>query len=54
MNKEESISDVILLSKTYSCPSLDLIRRDIKSAVLKNRYDWQIARIGEKGNIAFE
>lgn len=54
MNKEESISDIILLSKHYDCPSLNLIRRDIKIAVSKNRYDWQVARIDEKGNIAFE
>jgi len=54
MNKEESISDIMLLSKPYSCPSLNLIRLDIKSAVSKNRYDWQVARIDEKGNIKFE
>ena len=54
MNKEESISDIILLSKPYDCPSLNLIRRDIKIAVSKNRYDWQVARIDEKGNIEFE
>lgn len=54
MKKEESISDIILLSKTYRCPSLSLIRRDIKSAVSKKRYDWQLARINEKGNIEFE
>jgi len=54
MNKEESISDIILLSKPYDCPSLNLIRRDIKNVVSKNRYDWQVARIDEKGNIKFE
>ena len=54
MNKEESISDIILLSKPYDCPSLNLIRRDIKIAVSKNRYYWQVARIDEEGNIAFE
>jgi len=54
MTKEESISDIILLSKPYDCPSLNLIRRDIKIAVSKNRYDWQVARIDEKGNIEFE
>jgi len=54
MNKEETISDVIFLSKPYDCPSLNSIRRDIKIAVSKNRYDWQVARIDDKGNIAFE
>jgi len=54
MTKEESISDIILLTKPYDCPSLNLIRRDIKTAVSKNKYDWQVARIDEKGNIKFE
>jgi len=54
MNKEESISDIILLTRPYDCPSLNLIRRDIKTVVSKNKYDWQIARIDEKGNIKFE
>lgn len=54
MNKEETISDVIFLSKPYDCPSLNSIRRDIKIAVSKNRYDWQVARIDNEGNIAFE
>jgi len=54
MNKKESISDIIFLSKPYNCPSLNSIRRDIKITVSKNRYDWQVARIDEKGNIAFE
>jgi len=54
MTKEKSVSDIILLSKPYNCQSLNLIRRDIKIAVSKNRYDWQVARIDEKGNIEFE
>ena len=54
MTSEESISDIILLSKPYDCPSLNSIRSDIKIAVSKNRYYWQVARIDEKGNIAFE
>ena len=53
MNKEESISDIILLTKS-SCPPLNLIRHDIKTAVTKNRYDWQVARIDEKGKIKFD
>ena len=54
MNKKETISDIILLTKPYDCPSLNSIRRDIKTAVSKNKYDWQVARIDEKGNIKFE
>lgn len=53
MTKEETISDIILLSKS-SCPSLNLIRHDIKTAVTRNRYNWEVARIDEKGNITFD
>ena len=54
MSKEETISDIILLTRQHNCPSINTVREQIKTAVLKNRYDWQIARIDEKGNIAFE
>jgi predicted Holliday junction resolvase-like endonuclease len=54
MSKEETISDIILLTRQHNCPSINPVREQIKTAVLKNRYDWQIARIDEKGNIAFE
>lgn len=54
MNKEESISDIILLSKKYDIPSLNLIRNQIETVILKNQYEWQVARIDEKGNILFE
>lgn len=54
MNKEESISDIIFLSKPYDCDSLNSIRCGVKEAVMKNRYDWQVARIDTDGKIAFE
>ena len=54
MNKEETISDIIFLSKTFDCTSLNSIRCDIKNAVTNNKYDWQVARIDTQGNITFE
>ena len=54
MNKEETISDIVFLSKTLDCTSLNSIRCNIKNAVTKNRYDWQVVRIDTEGNITFE
>lgn len=54
MNKEESISDILLLAREHNCMSLNAIRRQIRDTVLQQRYEWQVARIDEKGNITFE
>lgn len=54
MTKKDSISDIILLSKKYDFPSLNAIRTQIEESVSKKSYDWQVARIDDKGNIAFE
>jgi predicted Holliday junction resolvase-like endonuclease len=54
MTKEETISDIILLTRQHDCPSLNPIREQIRTAVLADRYDWQVARINEKGIILFE
>lgn len=54
MNKEETINDIVFLSKTLDCTSLNSLRCDIKTAVTKNNYSWQVARIDTEGNITFE
>jgi predicted Holliday junction resolvase-like endonuclease len=54
MTKKESISEIIFLTKKDGCPSLNSVRCQIKSVILKNKYDWQVARIDEKGCILFE
>jgi predicted Holliday junction resolvase-like endonuclease len=54
MTKEQSISDIILLTRQHNCPSLNPIREQIKTAISQHRYDWQVARIDEQGNIALE
>ena len=53
MNKEESVNDIIMLSKSI-CPSLELVRQDVKKAVTNKQYDWQVARIDDDGNISFD
>jgi predicted Holliday junction resolvase-like endonuclease len=54
MTKEETISDIILLTRQHDCPSINPIREQIRIAVLADQYDWQVARISEKGTIVFE
>lgn len=54
MDKEETVSDIILLSKEYDSPLLNSIRRQIETAIFDDKYEWQVARIDENGNILFE
>lgn len=54
MNKEESISDILLLAREHNCPTLNLARRQIRDVVSQKKYDWQVARIMENGKIMFE
>lgn len=54
MNKEQSINDIIFLSKVYNVSSLNMLRQQIAQVISKNRYEWQVARINESGNIVFE
>jgi predicted Holliday junction resolvase-like endonuclease len=54
MTKEESISDIILLTREHNCPSINPIREQIKTAISNHKYDWQIARISEEGQITLE
>lgn len=54
MTEEESISDILFLSKQCSSASLNAIRRQVETAIHKKMYDWQVARIDEGGNILFE
>jgi len=53
MNKNKSVSDIILLSREYKCPPLNLIREQVKNAVAKRHYEFQLARVNEKGQISF-
>lgn len=54
MNKTESVSDIILLSRIYRCPPLNLVRHQVKTAVQKKNYDFQLARVDERGRISFK
>lgn len=54
MTSQESISDIILLTREHKYASLNPVRAQIKKAVTNNKYDWQVARIEETGNIVME
>ena len=52
MNKEESISDILFLTREAECcKELNMIRQQVKKAILQKKYDWQVARIDENGKI---
>jgi predicted Holliday junction resolvase-like endonuclease len=54
MNKADTISEILLLSRKHNCPSLEPIHKQIGTAVTKQKYDWQVARIDDDGSIVFE
>jgi metal-sulfur cluster biosynthetic enzyme len=54
MTNEEATSEIIMLTREHNCPSINPIREQIRKAVAKNRYNWQVARIEEEGNIIIE
>lgn len=54
MNKNESVSNVIFLSKQCSNTILNTLRKQVKTAVEKKKYEWQVARIDDMGDIKFE
>ena len=54
MNKKEEVNDIIFLSERHNIPLLNKIQVQVKNAIQKEKYDWQIARIDEKGKINLE
>jgi predicted Holliday junction resolvase-like endonuclease len=53
MTTQEEISDILLLAREQ-CAMLDPIRKQIKKAVNAYKYEWQVARIDDSGNIRLE
>jgi predicted Holliday junction resolvase-like endonuclease len=54
MNKNDSVSEVLLLSKQVQNPQLNSLRGQIKDAIFGKKYEWQVARINDSGTITFE
>lgn len=54
MTEDEEISDIVLLTREHPCAYLNPVRGQIRKAVEKNRYEWQVAHIDETGKILME
>lgn len=54
MNEKDEVSNIMFLSREYHCPPLNLLRRQVRQAVAGRKYDWEVARINERGRISFE
>lgn len=54
MNQSGTISDIVFLSKQTVHKTINTLREQVKVAILKKKYEWQVARINERGNISFE
>ncbi len=54
MNKKETVNDIVFLSKVCNNPILNKLRIQIRNSIQKKKYDWQVARITEKGEIGIE
>ena len=54
MNKSDSVSDIILLSKQIRNPELNQIRQQVRKSIVNNKYEWLVARIDSDGKIVFE
>jgi hypothetical protein len=48
------VNDIILLSREYDCAPLIAVRKQVETAVQNGKYDFQLAKVSEKGRILFE
>jgi predicted Holliday junction resolvase-like endonuclease len=55
MNKEEDINEILFLTREVGCcKEINQLRQQVKKAILQEKYDWQVARIDDKGKIELE
>ena len=54
MDKKDVVNDIVLLSEKIKNNFLNTIRAQIKNCVTKKNYEWQVARINEKGKIELD
>lgn len=54
MTEDDAISDIIFLTREHKCSTLNAVRCQIKKAVDNKKYDWQVARMEDTGNIVIE
>lgn len=54
MNKNDSVNNIMLLSRECKNHILCKLRKHIQNLVLKNKYEWSVARVSDDGKIKFE
>jgi predicted Holliday junction resolvase-like endonuclease len=54
MSENNSISDIIFLTREHQCTTLNGVRCQIKKAIENEKYDWQVARMEDTGKIVVE
>jgi predicted Holliday junction resolvase-like endonuclease len=58
MYKGDDIKDIIFLNresgKSECCKDFNMLKQQVKKAVIEKKYDWQVARIDESGKIEIE
>lgn len=54
MTKNDAVNDIMMLSKKINNSELNAIRGQVRKVILQKKYEWQVARIGEDGEIGLE
>lgn len=54
MNAGDTLKDITFLSQECDNKELNTIRQQIKVAVKEEKYDWQVARVGDDGGMSLE
>ncbi len=53
MNKD-NIQEITLVSEKIDNPIINDLRKQTNKLVSKKHYDWQVARLNEKGGLSLE
>jgi len=54
LNSKKELDDITFLSRRTSNEMLNRIRKSLKEAVEKEKYDWRVARVSIEGKVEFE
>jgi predicted Holliday junction resolvase-like endonuclease len=54
LNEKKDVDDIIFLSRMTKDTQLNEVRKTVKETVEKEKYDWKIARVTDKGVITLE
>ena len=54
MTAKEKVSDVAFISQKIKNDNINILRSQVRNIIDKELYDWQVARIDNKGKISME